>query len=758
MKLSKAGKDKRFYISIFVTLTSSIAVTIFILSAILYINFEGILRKQIFSYTMENLSQTSLGTGLMSETANTIAKKIYTDIHISKVLNYTTEDVIEINTALLQLNYYRATSVLIDSIYIYNSESGKFYTSADVGENSVQSESNFYDQDIVKIVRNYKDYPVLGPIPRRIDVKYPANQQVDVYSFLLYDTLSSSEGRNIIVINISEAKLHRNIEGMISNTEQNYFMIDRSGVLISNGTRYPMLTDLSGESYIRKVLSTKFSGYFIADVKGVKSFIAYTNPDILEWRYMHVVPYSDITDRVARMKMMTAIIGVGILLCGLLISYILSRKLFKNVDTKLSQLKRLESEKRDSLHKLRQEYLRNIFQGEEKVELSNVRERFTTYDITMDVGGTIRVILFKIDHYRDFSDLYNNEDRNLFKYAIMNIVSEILSESFHTQAVDMYEDRIAVLLNVPSQDSEEVIALLESLIKKAQASVAEILKVSLSAVLSTTGDTIKSANLLYKQAVAASFHRLFYGHSCMIYTKDIMELKKKLYIYPDNKEKQMIEELMLGRIDEAKELMMEIIGDAAEYPYMSYNLAISHLSFTVNNVVYTIQNNSSSFPEFDINTLLMDLNNAETLEEVYKRFFEVFDSLASKVEERKNSKYDELVLRIVEMIHKEYMDQGLSIESIADSLGMSATYIGRLFKKYTMKTILDCIIETRMSKARELLLSTEYSVGEIAERTGFTNSPYFYKAFKKYNGVTPIEFRKNSRNRQLDEKLGLVKE
>jgi YesN/AraC family two-component response regulator len=51
-----------------------------------------------------------------------------------------------------------------------------------------------------------------------------------------------------------------------------------------------------------------------------------------------------------------------------------------------------------------------------------------------------------------------------------------------------------------------------------------------------------------------------------------------------------------------------------------------------------------------------------------------------------------------------------------------------------------------MCKARELLLETDYAVAVIAEKTGFNNSPYFYKAFKKINGVSPAEYRKTLRN------------
>lgn len=74
---------------------------------------------------------------------------------------------------------------------------------------------------------------------------------------------------------------------------------------------------------------------------------------------------------------------------------------------------------------------------------------------------------------------------------------------------------------------------------------------------------------------------------------------------------------------------------------------------------------------------------------------------------------------------------------------MSTPYICRLYKQYTLHTILDEIVETRMKKARELLLNTDFSIIEIAEKVGFANSTYFHKSFKTINGVTPNEYRKN---------------
>ena len=53
----------------------------------------------------------------------------------------------------------------------------------------------------------------------------------------------------------------------------------------------------------------------------------------------------------------------------------------------------------------------------------------------------------------------------------------------------------------------------------------------------------------------------------------------------------------------------------------------------------------------------------------------------------------------------------------------------------------------RLNKATEFLAQTDVPISEIAERTGFGNSNYFYTVFKRHYAVTPSEYRANRLNR-----------
>ena len=71
-------------------------------------------------------------------------------------------------------------------------------------------------------------------------------------------------------------------------------------------------------------------------------------------------------------------------------------------------------------------------------------------------------------------------------------------------------------------------------------------------------------------------------------------------------------------------------------------------------------------------------------------------------------------------------------------------------KKITSKSVSDYINEVRIEKAKKLLETSNASISEIVEQTGFSSSNYFYIYFKKTNGVTPNEYKQRIGMREAD--------
>lgn len=85
----------------------------------------------------------------------------------------------------------------------------------------------------------------------------------------------------------------------------------------------------------------------------------------------------------------------------------------------------------------------------------------------------------------------------------------------------------------------------------------------------------------------------------------------------------------------------------------------------------------------------------------------------------------------------------LSIEGIAEELGVSPSYLSRKFKEATSQTFLDILNKYRIQKAVELLETGKSRIYEISNMTGFSEYKHFCNVFKKYTGTSPTDFMKS---------------
>ena len=109
----------------------------------------------------------------------------------------------------------------------------------------------------------------------------------------------------------------------------------------------------------------------------------------------------------------------------------------------------------------------------------------------------------------------------------------------------------------------------------------------------------------------------------------------------------------------------------------------------------------------------------------------------------KQKKYSEAVFLIMQYMEERYADS-ITLDELANHVHMNRSYISHLFKKETGRNINTYLLELRMEKAKILLKNSNHNIQDICCQIGIPDSAYFSKVFKKYAGMTPIEFRRIS--------------
>lgn len=107
---------------------------------------------------------------------------------------------------------------------------------------------------------------------------------------------------------------------------------------------------------------------------------------------------------------------------------------------------------------------------------------------------------------------------------------------------------------------------------------------------------------------------------------------------------------------------------------------------------------------------------------------------------------DKIIYRVSNYIRKNFESE-ISLTGLSMEFAISTSFLSRKFRQVTGIGLNQYITLVRISKGEELLRKTKLSITEIAEQCGYNDSNYFTSVFKKIKGMTPIQYRKQKRNK-----------
>jgi YesN/AraC family two-component response regulator len=93
---------------------------------------------------------------------------------------------------------------------------------------------------------------------------------------------------------------------------------------------------------------------------------------------------------------------------------------------------------------------------------------------------------------------------------------------------------------------------------------------------------------------------------------------------------------------------------------------------------------------------------------------------------------------------KQYLNinyANTTLELAAQYINLSPSYLSTIFKEETGITFSDYLLAKKMENAAQMILDIEYKAYEISEKVGYSSSKNFTRAFKKYFGISPREYR-----------------
>mgnify|MGYP002511803403 CR=1 FL=1 len=377
-------------------------------------------------------------------------------------------------------------------------------------------------------------------------------------------------------------------------------------------------------------------------------------------------------------------------------------------------------------------------------DYAQTMELLREMDITFPCD-TFLVISVEIAESSPFLRSGGSFDENLLlaRMVASNAGNELLEPQFVNCYID-YEQQHCVFLLCPRQSSQkeslsETVMLLTSQLHEF---MQKKFQIESGIGISTLRCGPGNIPLCFDEACKASQYSRLVHSDVPVFFGDLVNLETNYY-YPAEMEYQLISNLKAGHFDQAKALIGKIFElntrDKSLAPH-----ALRGLLFEINTTL-TKQLNSIHIAKGESPVTETGYPGTETplsLETAKARYLEMIDQISfQKMEPPVISKPEKLASAIASYIAENAGNQWIDLNTLSETFHVTPQYISNIFKKYQNRNIKDYISKTKLEYAKELILTTDMSVNEIAQRLGYAGEIGVIRLFKKYEGMTPGDFR-----------------
>ncbi|WP_179281055.1 AraC family transcriptional regulator [Paenibacillus sp. XY044] len=644
----------------------------------------------------------------------------------------------------------------LESVYIFNKDTRSFIS---YPQGYSSRFSTFPDSDWTGIEKELQEQPML--VKSR---QLSASSDHEGRSQLTYfrKIVIQGQTRGLIAMNFNSSVLFSQMHlNSVSSIDNSQYIVDRDGNLV-----YALGSDLIDEQAIHQTidrLGDKLYGDFKHE--GKRLLLTYNPSPITQWNYVSIVRQDQVLAKSKTIRTVVLLVSFVTLVLGAwLIFHIHAvsfrpirrmRKLlagyertedgadFGKLESITSRLLRSHEElsrqirltKTEAASKFVQDVAMGNLSGKREIE-SRWRQYFQEW-----TDAPLRVIVISIDRYKEWAEDVSDNDRFLYKYAMLNIVEELLASDYRSVNLDLGKDKLALLVQHVSSSREGQEPDLLQRLDDASRMVQGMLRTDISIGSSLPFDEILKLRLAFYEAQSAVSYRLYLGYRSVIPYREIEMAGHSAEPKPDaTQTANLLEAVQSGSTEQALR-MIGRFGDHLANQETSPSEALEFLA-TIRKGLLKLDGmkSGSGWDEAEVALELetLDLSDiVRLLEREVCRLSDHFRSLSG-------SKEFMMVQQMVDFMNR-HLDGNIGVQEIAASVPISVSLASQLFKQEMSETIHDYLTRLRVERAGELLIETDYKLSEIARMVGYQHENSFIRVFRKLKDITPGKYREHKK-------------
>lgn len=305
------------------------------------------------------------------------------------------------------------------------------------------------------------------------------------------------------------------------------------------------------------------------------------------------------------------------------------------------------------------------------------------------------------------------------------------------------ENGTVFLINYEPEAEEAITAVLQEQMKAYNAKVKKFENLFFRLCVGVAGKSLAVAAQLRDSLLKCMLARTAMPEGKIIFQNDIREsaaFLEAVLEYRGERFKQALSELNAGEVSRCiREMYSKAFYGIEEDTLLYYKLyaALADQTFAYFSNVGICSETENEFRERSRQIFLEAPGAGEYPRILYREIERMIqgNQLSGQSQEAP-------AIRIVKRYIRDHYQEDISLSMLAELANISPVYLSRLFKKEEGINFLDYLNQYRIEEAKKLLRDIRFNVIEVAELSGFRNTKYFSRIFKRAVGITPSEYRK----------------
>lgn len=708
----------------------------------------------------------SLQANLMQAALNRSLNEV---LYLSKQSNYDNFELIQ--DSISYLSALKANNNNISDIWLYIKKSDIVLGTESKYQRSLFfSEVCKYKEDIDwDKVFSTSDFNYLGR-----KTIYRGTYQIPVVVFSESLPFIDKSPKGMLIVNMSESLFEKEMTNY--NSEKvvfNYVVDDLGNTVYTNEQYYADSEDMNLiQTAVQMQLAEMTDNQDTMElvVEGKPFTIQYIQSKSLKWKYISVIPTGYIEESVNQIRNVTLlVVTISILLSVILTLYIING-LYKPMNKILSYINIIGDKKtvvkqdenhdeftvingiidyvykenqtlQDNFEKnkpmLQDKYIYDIINGKINSDFENMG---------LDIGIELpfnyyQVIVYEIGEETPSSLKKYKKSYKEDALKMKEIAEQTWGEQCKYFFLEKDDRTIVSLINAPKSFYE--LSGINDYLEKIQEYFVEQKYFPYVIGVGQSYKDIQNCYRSYIDALETIKYQIVKGQNSVIYIDEVRNSNSAVITYPLERESQLIMVTKSGNSEDVTRMLDSIFRENFNgrelSPEMVDNL-FHALAGTAVRVIFEMRlTNDQIFREKQ--DIYKELEYRKSIGEKKEYIIQVFKAITLFAADNKHGQQYHILEKIDAYLEENYSNE-ISLDTVAEVVNLSTSYLSFIFKENSGLNFVDYVNQFRLQKAKELLETSSYNISQIARLVGYSSANSFSKVFKKYNGISPGQYRK----------------